>query len=124
MINRTGVTAPTPGMPPILPTVDSCGSIPPLTGIAWITRAFLSTTVTWPLKRMFISRITVVYRMVVEPTAMTKVAAIATPRMHRAVLIFLRRRFLKQNVASLVVISPWVTLRENYINVGNLVIMV
>jgi len=47
--------------------------------------------------------------MVVEPTAMTKVAAIATPRMHRAVLIFLRRRFLKQNVASLVVISSWVT---------------
>lgn len=58
--------------------------------------------------------------MVVEPTAMTKVAAIATPRMHRAVLIFLRRRFLKQNVASLVVISPWVTLRENYINLDSL----
>jgi hypothetical protein len=38
--------------------------------------------------------------MLVEPMAITKVAAIATPRMHNAVLILLRNRFLKQNVSS------------------------
>jgi len=117
--NRTGVTVLTPGMLSIFSTVEPCGSIPPVTGIAWITIASLLTTVTWPLKSTFISRITAVYRIVVEPTAMTNVAAIATPSMHRAVLIFLRNRFLEQNVSSRVSIPERLVLYENYISVGN-----
>jgi len=64
--------------------------------------ASLLTTMICPLKSTFISLITVVYRIVVAPTAITKVVARATPMMHNAVLTFLRNRFRKQNVKSLV----------------------
>ena len=65
--------------------------------------ASLLTTMICPLKSTFISLTTAVYRIVVAPTAITKVVARAMPMMHNAVLTFLRNRFRKQNVKSLVV---------------------
>ena len=81
--------------------------------------ASLLTTMTCPLKSTFISLITVVYRIVVAPTAITKVVARAMPTMHSAVLTFLRNRFRKQNVKSLV-LNPFAGqffLNGSYINI-------